>query len=314
MTAGDTSFMLLCTALVFIMIPGLGYFYSGLTNTKSSLSVLILCFVSFSVVLIQWFIIGYSLVFSTDGNSFIGSFTMAGLDTLTSMDNPNTLFPDYAYVIYQSTFAGITPALILGAGADKTRLLPKIVFIFLWTTFAYDPIAYWCWNPNGWLHTNGVLDFAGGSPVHISSGAAALAFVLVVTKKYKKNTEIKKQKVEPNSPANVLLGTLLLWFGWNGFNGGSASAANGRAAAAIVTTNICAAASSLTWVFWVYLKTKKYSAIAFCSGVVTGLVIITPAAGFVGPPYALLMGIIGTSVCYGAVHLKDKFKIDDHVI
>ena len=313
MTAGDTSFLLLSTCLVFIMIPGLGYFYSGLTGSKSSLSVLLLCFLSFSVVLTQWFIFGYSLVFSTDStNGFIGTFTNAGFNNLNSqVPDPNStvLWPDFAFAIYQSTFAAITPALIIGAGVERTRLMPKIVFILLWTTIVYDPVAYWCWNSMGWLRVNGVLDFAGGSPVHISSGFAALAVVLITNRNIK-----KRQKEEANSPANVLLGTMLLWFGWNGFNGGSALAANGRAAAAIIATNMCAASSALTWTVWIYFKTKKVSAIAFCSGAVTGLVIITPAAGFVGPPYAILMGVLGTSVCYGAVRVKDLLHINDSVV
>ena len=292
------------------MIPGLGYFYSGLSSAKSSLSVLLLCFLSYSIVLIQWFVFGYSLVYASDSNNaFIGSFNLSAFSQMEILSEDSAVVFDYVFAIYQSTFAGITPALVLGAGAERTRLLPKIVFILLWTTIVYDPIAYWCWNPLGWLRVNGVLDFAGGSPVHVASGSAALAFTLLVSRNHKSKTASVA-----NSPANVLLGTLLLWFGWNGFNGGSALRANARASAAIVATNLCAASSSLTWVCWQFYFTKKLSAIAFCSGAVTGLVIITPAAGFVAPHYAILMGIVGTSACYGAVILKGKLKINDTVL
>ena len=290
------------------MIPGLGYFYNGLTSSKAALSVLLLCFLTFSVVEIQWFTFGYSLVFSKDGNSFIGTFTNGGFSGMTSQDVSNEPI-DFAFALYQGMFAGLTPALVVGAGSDKARLLPKIIFILLWTTFVYDFIAYWCWNPNGFLKANGVLDFAGGSPVHIASGSSALAYMLILGNKGKNN-----EKTVAHSPANVLLGTILLWFGWNGFNGGSAFHANARASHAIVATNLSAAAGSLTWLFFNYSKTKRFSALSFCCGAIAGLVCITPAAGYVSPGYAVLIGLFGSSFCYSGSLLKDKFGLDDTVL
>eukprot|EP00835_Amoeboradix_gromovi_P003119 NODE_195_length_15388_cov_0.563926.p4 type:complete len:310 gc:universal NODE_195_length_15388_cov_0.563926:10210-11139(+) len=307
MSAGDTAFLLLCGALVFIMIPGLGYFYSGMANTKSALSMLLLCFVSYSIVMIQWFLFGYSLVFSTDSGPFIGSFTNGVFVNMTSQTTDPALFPDFAYAFYQSTFAGISPALVIGATAERARLLPKMLFIFLWSTFVYDFIAYWSWGKNGWLKTNGSLDFAGGSPVHIASGAAALAYAIIIGRR-------KNQALVAHSASNVILGTLFLWFGWNGFNGGSASAANGRAAAAIIATNLAASSGSLTWMIIDYVKRGKFSAISFCSGAVAGLVAVTPASGFVSPGSSILIGVIGASCCWLASKLKSRLNFDDTVI
>eukprot|EP00834_Sanchytrium_tribonematis_P001199 NODE_27_length_39007_cov_1.590650.p14 type:complete len:310 gc:universal NODE_27_length_39007_cov_1.590650:27156-26227(-) len=304
--SGDTAFLLISGALVFSMIPGLGYFYSGLCNNKSALSMLLLCFVSYSIVMIQWFLFGYSFVFAADGGPMIGSFTNGAFVGLGSVVADKTTYPDYAFVFFQSTFAGISPALVIGATAERARLLPKMVFIFLWSIFVYDFIAYWVWNPNGWLNLNGSLDFAGGSPVHISSGAAALAYALVIGKR-------KNQEFLPNSPANVILGTLFLWFGWNGFNGGSAAGANGRAAAAIITTNLAASSASLTWMIIDYYKTGKFSAISFCCGAVAGLVAITPGSGFVSPGSSILIGIIGAFCCNFAGKIKEYFNFDDTV-
>ena len=307
MTAGDTSFLLLCSCLVFIMIPGLGYFYSGLTSSKAALSILLLCFLTYSIVLMQWFMFGYSLVFSTNGGSFIGTLYNGGFANLNS-SSVDVIYPDYAFAFFQSTFAGITPALVVGAGAENARLLPKIVFIFIWTTLVYDFIAYWNWNPNGWLNAGGSLDFAGGSPVHIASGSAALAFTLMLGKTRRKTKSVA------HSPANVLLGTLFLWFGWNGFNGGSALSSGARASAAIMATNLGAAGGSLAWMILTYLRTKKFSAIGFCCGAVAGLVAVTPAAGYVNPGYGLLIGILGSSICYLGVIMKEKLELDDTVL
>ncbi len=309
MTAGDTSFLILCSCLVFVMIPGLGYFYSGLTTSKAALSILLLCFLTFSVVLIQWFMFGYSFVFAENGSSFIGDFSNGGFTNLSTADvGSDGPFPDLAYAFFQSTFAGITPALVVGAGAENARLLPKIVFVFIWTTLVYDFIAYWTWNKHGWLKVAGSLDFAGGSPVHIASGSAALAFIMMLGKSK------KKQKSTAHSPANVLLGTMFLWFGWNGFNGGSALSSGPRAAAAIMATNMAASGGSLAWMLWVYLSTKKFSAIGFCCGTIAGLVSITPGAGFVNPGFGFIIGFLGSSTCYLGVLVKEKFEFDDTVL
>eukprot|EP00835_Amoeboradix_gromovi_P003170 NODE_200_length_15202_cov_0.356618.p3 type:complete len:308 gc:universal NODE_200_length_15202_cov_0.356618:9736-8813(-) len=305
MSSGDTAFLLLSGALVFIMIPGLGYFYSGMANSKSALSMLLLCFVSYSIVMIQWFLFGYSLVFGTDGGPFIGTFTNGVFSGMTS--SSTDAYPDFAFAFFQSTFAGISPALVIGATSARARLLPKMVFIFLWSTFVYDFIAYWSWGKNGWLRQNGSLDFAGGSPVHIASGSAALAYTLVIGNK----TNLPSVA---HSPSNVILGTMFLWFGWNGFNGGSAVAANGRAAAAVVATNLAASAGSITWMVIDYLKKKKFSAISFCSGAVAGLVAITPACGYVSPGSSIFIGFAGAFCCNMAAKLKNRFKFDDTVL
>ena len=264
------------------MIPGVGYFYSGLTNQKSALSILLLSFIATSIVLVQWFIAGYGLVYASDGGSFIGTFTKAffmNIDINTAVP-----YPEFAFVFFQATFACIAPALVIGGAADRGRMLPKMIFVFLWSFLVYDPIAYWCWNNKGWLHVNGVLDFAGGSPVHISSGFAALAYVLMVGQRKVKKTA----SGDPYSPVSVILGTLLLWFGWNGFNGGSALLANGRATAAMVATNLAASSASITWIIMDFMKKGKITSTGFCAGAISGLVVITPCSGFVGPTSAIV--------------------------
>eukprot|EP00834_Sanchytrium_tribonematis_P000322 NODE_6_length_70510_cov_1.054395.p27 type:complete len:314 gc:universal NODE_6_length_70510_cov_1.054395:56663-55722(-) len=305
---GNTAFLLLSAVLVFIMIPGLGYFYSGLTNQKSALSILLLCYIANSIVMMQWFFAGYSLVYSENGSGFIGAFDKAFFQNIDiTRVSP---YPEYAFVFFQATFACITPALVIGGAADRARMFPKLIFVFIWSFIVYDPIAYWCWNANGWLFKNGVLDFAGGSPVHISSGFAALAYVLMVGQRKNK----KQQSGDPYSPVSVVLGTLLLWFGWNGFNGGSALKADGRATAAIVATNLAAAAASMTWMIMDFMKKGKITSTGFCAGAISGLVAITPCAGFVSPSSAIAIGHIGAVCCFLSGKIKEKMRFDDTVI
>ncbi|KAK9762440.1 ammonium transporter [Basidiobolus ranarum] len=308
-SSGDIAWVLVSTSLVFLMIPGVGYFYSGMARSKNALSLIILCCLSVAVVLVQWFIWGYSLCFSSSGSWFIGNLDHAFLRNLLgdpSVGSPK--IPDIAFMIYQSMFASIAPALAIGASAERARIFPTIIFIFIWATLVYDPLAYWTWSPDGWAMKLGSLDFAGGTPVHISSGVAALAYAIKVGKREGHGTE----EFKAHNMSNVVLGTAFLWFGWFGFNGGSALSGSLRAVMAIVVTNISAASGALTWVLIDYFRTgHKFSALAFCSGAVSGLVAITPGSGYVGPAPALLFGVVAGFGCNYARHLSHLLDFDD---
>ncbi|OZJ06888.1 hypothetical protein BZG36_00008 [Bifiguratus adelaidae] len=307
--SGDIAWTLASTALVWLMVPGVGYFYSGMARSKNALSLIMLSVISIAVVSVQWFVWGFSLTFSkTATNGFIGNLDNAFLRGVLgdpSIGSPN--IPDLVFCIFQCMFAAITPALAIGAAAERARLLPMIIFIFVWTTIVYDPIACWTWNSSGWSFKLGGLDFAGGTPVHISSGAASLAYALKLGKRHGHGTEDFK----PHNMSNVVLGTAFLWFGWFGFNGGSALAGNLRAAMACVVTNAAAATGGLTWMLLDYRLERKFSALGFCSGAVTGLVAITPASGFVGPAASIAIGFIGAVVCNFACKLKHWLNYDD---
>ncbi len=298
----NTGFLLLSSALVFIMIPGLGFFYSGLSTEKSGLSFLLLCFMSVGVVLVEWFIWGYSLVFGPNSGPFIGNLNNAffmelGGSTIVGAH-------DLSYVLFQGMFAAITPALLLGAAAERCRILPKMLFVFIWSTIVYNVIAHWIWSADGWLFKLGVQDFAGGLVVHIASGISGLACSLFIGKR-------KNMTNRPHSVSSVVLGTTLLWFGWMGFNGGSGFAPNGVAALAFLNTNVAASSAALTFMLMDYIRHHKWSAIAFCSGAVSGLVAVTPAAGLVGPPAALLIGVVGGACTNVAIKLKRRLRYDD---
>ncbi|KAI8053048.1 ammonium transporter AmtB-like domain-containing protein [Syncephalis plumigaleata] len=308
LSGGDQSWVLTSTALVFIMIPGVGYFYSGMARSKNALSLIFLSMLSLAVVGIEWFVWGYSLALAKDGGIFIGNLKQAFLMGVGNAPHPNApTISETVYCTYQSMFAALTPALAFGAAAERSRILPAIVFLFIWSTLVYNPIAYWTWAPNGWLRTLGSLDYAGGTPVHMSSGFAALAYAIVVGRRQ----GFGKENFKPHNYANVMLGTALLWFGWIGFNPGSAVAANGRAGMAAIVTNVAAAASGLTWMLLAYRHERKLSSFHFCSGAVAGLVAITPASGFVEPWAALVFGIIAGVVCHFAGDLKHRLRYDD---
>lgn len=314
--SGDVAWLLASTALVWLMIPGVGYFYSGMARSKNALSLIMLSVMSIAVVSIQWWLFGFSLAFSPSGNKFIGDFKYAlfrGVDAtpLSELDEPmaTVTVPVVVFAIYQCMFAAITPALAIGAAAERGRILPAIVFIFIWTTVVYDPIACWAWNVNGWSNKLGGLDFAGGTPVHISSGAAALAYCIVLGKRHGHGTD----EFKPHNVANTVLGTALLWFGWFGFNGGSATAANARAGMACVVTNLAASVGGLTWVLLDFRLERKLSTLGFCSGAVAGLVAITPGSGYVGTAAAVAIGFCGAICCNFAVKLKHIFDFDDAV-
>lgn len=307
---GDIAWTLASTALVWIMIPGVGFFYSGLLRRKNALSMIYLSMMTVAVVSFQWFFWGFSLTFSETGNKFIGDlqhFGLRGVLQTPSIGSPRV--PSIVYCVFQLMFAAITPMIAIGAVAERGRLGPMMVFVFLWSTIVYDPIACWMWNSNGWAYIMGGLDFAGGTPVHISSGTAALAISIYLGKRRGYGTE--RLAYKPNNTTYVILGTIFLWFGWFGFNGGSAVAANLRAAQACIVTNLAASVGGLTWMIWDYRLERKWSAVGFCSGAICGLVAITPGSGFVGSPAAVAFGVVAGTACNFGTQLKFLLKYDD---
>ncbi|KAK2464726.1 hypothetical protein APHAL10511_003302 [Amanita phalloides] len=307
---GDIAFVLSGMALVFIMVPGVGFFYSGLLRRKNALSMIHMSMLCVAVVSFQWFFWGYSLTFSETASAFIGDlrhFALKGVLAQPSVGSAR--IPAIAFCIYQLMFAAITPCIALGAIAERGRIGPLLVFIFVWSTIVYDPIACWAWNPHGWSAKLGGLDFAGGTPVHISSGTAALAISLYLGKRRGYGTE--RLAYKPQNTTYVILGTVFLWFGWFGFNGGSALSANLRAIQACIVTNLAASVAGLVWMLWDYRLERKWSAVGFCSGAISGLVAITPASGFVGSPAAVVYGVMAGTVCNFATKLKFIFRYDD---
>ncbi|MCB1189417.1 MAG: ammonium transporter [Leptospiraceae bacterium] len=302
---GDTAWMIVASTFVFFMIPGLALFYGGLVRSKNVLSTMMHSFVAIIVLTLQWTIIGYSLAFSGD-NPYIGDLQLLmlnGIDTNTLEGS----IPKFVHFLFQGMFALITPALISGAFAERVKLSGYVAFIALWATFVYDPVAHWVWGSGGWLLTMGALDFAGGTVVHLISGIAGLAAVLVIGKRKGELSVITK----PNNLTYVLLGIGLLWFGWFGFNGGSGLASDGLAARAFAVTLIAPSAAGISWLIVEYFHTKKATALGVASGILAGLVVITPASGYVGPFGAIIMGFIVSPICYGAIVLKGKLGYDD---
>jgi len=307
---GDIAWVLASTALVWIMIPGVGFFYSGLLRRKNALSMIYLSMMTLAVVSFQWFFWGFSLAFSDTGSRFIGDLRYFGLKgVLEKPSIGSSRIPSIVFCVYQLMFAAITPMIAVGGFAERAHLGPLLFFVFVWSTLVYDPIACWTWNSNGWTFVLGGLDFAGGTPVHISSGTAALAISVYLGKRRGYGTEALAYK--PHNTTYVILGTIFLWFGWFGFNGGSALAANLRAAQACIVTNLAASVGGLTWMLWDYRIEKKWSAVGFCSGAIAGLVAITPGSGFVGSPAAVLFGFMAGTVCNFATQLKFFAGYDD---
>jgi Amt family ammonium transporter len=309
--AGDTAFVLIAAALVMIMTPAVGLFYGGMVRWKNvdttiNQSIIILCLIS-----LQWVLIGYSLVFGNDIGGFIGGLNYVGLNGVGYAPNPvyASTIPQLVFMIFQAMFAIIAPALIIGAFAERVKLKALIVFTLLWATLVYDPIAHWVWGAGGWAHQLGVLDFAGGAVIHTSAGFSALAAVLLIGRRA--GIKPREATAASNIPM-VLLGAALLWFGWFGFNSGSALSASPLAASAFVVTNIAAAAGGLTWLLLSWAERKKPSAMAAATGAICGMAAVTPASGFVGPVSALAIGILAGLACYFAVFwLNNRTKIDD---
>jgi len=286
----------------------LAYFYAGLGRYKFSLSTITMCMLAIAIVSIQWFFWGYSLVYSNTGNPMFGNMDFLVLRNVDETPHPLApTIPGLLFMFYQLFFAVITPALVLGGPAERVTIHAFMVFLFVWSTLVYDFVAYWTWNKNGWLFQLGGLDFAGGGPVHIASGFGALAFALVVGHRPRGPEE----QLAPHSISNVVLGTTLLWFGWFGFNGGSEFAADSRAVNACVVTNIAASVGGVTWFVLEFIKTRKWSAVAFCGGAVAGLVCITPGSGFVSPASSFVFGLVGPAASFYALPLKKKLRVDD---
>jgi len=311
MNTGDTAWILVCAALVFIMTPGVAFFYGGMARRKNILSILTQCFAIICLVSLQWVLFGYSLSFGPDtGHGIIGGLDWAGLRGVGQ--EPSSVYagtvPHLAFMIFQAMFAIITPALMVGAFAERVKFPALVLFTLLWSTFVYDPIAHWVWGSGGWLGKIGALDFAGGIVVHVSSGVSALFLAILIGKR----VGYEKQSFAPHNLPITFLGGALLWLGWFGFNAGSALEAGGLAAQAFVTTNTAAAAAGLAWAFMEWKLDGAPTVLGIVSGVVAGLVAITPACGFVSALSAIPIGLIAGIVCYLAVaRLKPLLGYDD---
>ncbi len=304
MDGGDTAWILVSTALVMLMTPGVGLFYAGMVRRKNAVNMIALSFVSLIVVSILWVVYAYSLAFGGDVSGFIGDLRFAFLNGIGVSESYQTI-PHLLFMIYQMMFAVITVAILTSAVAERVKLSSFIVFSVLWLTLVYAPFAHWLWG-NGWLAELGALDFAGGMVVHVSSGFAALALALVIGKR----TGFGEYGMEPHNVPMTLLGAALLWFGWFGFNGGSALAANGLAANAIVVTNTSAAVAGAVWMIIGWMKGKPGS-LGIVSGAIAGLAAITPAAGFVDVKGAMVIGLVAGVICYIAMDFRIKRKIDE---
>ncbi len=302
---GNTAWILVSTALVMLMTPGLAFFYSGMVRKKNFLGTMMQSFFMLCLISIQWVLWGYTLSFGADISGFIGGLNYLGLSGVGP--EPNGTIPHLLFMMFQGMFAVITVALITGAFAERMKFSAFVVFAIIWTTLVYDPVCHWVWG-GGWLGNDGALDFAGGTVVHISSGISALVAAVVIGKR----RGYPGESMPPHNLGLTLLGTGLLWFGWFGFNGGSALASDGLAALAFVTTNTAAAAAALTWVFIEWALRGKPTALGAASGAVAGLVAITPGAGFVGVMSSILIGIGGGAFCFLAVeYLKPLLGYDD---
>jgi ammonium transporter, Amt family len=313
MNAGDTAWMLTSTALVMIMLPGLALFYGGLVRRKNVLSTIMHSFFGLAIVSVVWVLVGFSLAFGPDANLFGIAGLVGNLDFAGFMGvglDPSTVYaktiPFVLFAAFQLMFAAITPALITGAFAERKRFASFVLFTLLWSVVVYSPIAHWVWATDGWLFKLGALDFAGGTVVHASSGLSALIVALLIGKRV-----ASAENFEPHDIPMTVLGAGLLWFGWFGFNAGSALTAGGLAASAFIVTNTAAAAATLTWVGASYLHHRKVSVVGAACGAVAGLVAITPASGFVTPGGAILIGLVAGGLCYSATLLRERLKIDD---
>ena len=310
-SAADIAWLIVATALVFLMTPGLAFFYGGMVHRKNVLSTMMKSFVATGIVSVLWIAVGFSLSFGESLGGVIGNpLTFLFFKDVAS-GAPWSLAPTIPlllFAVFQLMFAIITPSLVVGAVAERIRFTSYILFIALFSLLVYAPIAHWTWHPEGFLFQLGVLDFAGGTVVHISAGCAALAGALVLKRR---KVHLEKKEIPPSNIAYVLIGTGLLWFGWFGFNAGSALGANALAVSAFATTNTAAAAAGLSWMFFDVLRGKKPSMLGFCIGAVVGLVAITPAAGFVGIPQSIFIGTIAALLSNIAAYYKSKSKLDD---
>ena len=309
MNTGDTAFVLISTALVMLMTPGLALFYGGMVRNKNVLGTIMHSFILLGVITLEWVLWGYSMSFGPDHGGVIGGLEWFGLNSVGMEPSPDygSTIPHISFMIFQCMFAVITPALISGAFAERLKFTSFLLFTILWATFVYNPLCHWVWAVGGWIGGMGALDFAGGTVVHISSGISALAAALVIGKRvgYGSTAYI------PHNLPMTVTGAALLWFGWFGFNAGSALASNGLAANAFMVTHIASAVAALSWVFVEWFHRGKPTILGAASGAVAGLVVITPGSGFVGPMSAVIIGGLGGAICYGGVLLKSRLGYDD---
>jgi ammonium transporter, Amt family len=306
--AGDTAWLLMATALVALMVPGLAFFYGGLVRGKSALNTMLMSLAALAMVSVQWVVVGYSLAFAP-GSSWIGGLAWAGFAGVGAAPNATyaALIPHVLFAMFQAMFAGITVALISGAVVERMKFGAYLAFGLLWTTLIYDPLAHWVWGAGGWLRTLGALDFAGGTVVHISAGVSAVVAAWLVGARRDKG----RVPIIPHNVPFTLLGAGLLWFGWFGFNAGSALAADGLAANAFATTHTAAASGLMGWVLLELFKTGRATAVGAATGAVVGLVAITPAAGFVTPLAAIAIGAVAAPCSYFALHYRARTRLDD---
>ncbi|HEY8636192.1 MAG TPA: ammonium transporter [Candidatus Limnocylindrales bacterium] len=308
--SGDTAWMLAATALVMIMLPGLALFYGGLVRRKNVLSTIMHSFFGLALVSVVWVLVGFSLAFGPDVNGWglIGNLDYVGFFRvgLTPSAVYGTTIPFVLFAAFQLMFAAITPALITGAFAERKRFASFVLFTILWSVLVYSPIAHWVWATDGWLFKLGALDFAGGTVVHASSGLSALIVAILIGRRV-----VNGDRMEPHDVPMTVLGAGLLWFGWFGFNAGSALTAGGLAASAFIVTNTAAAAATITWVGASYIHKRKVSVVGAACGAVAGLVAITPASGFVTAGGAILIGLIAGGLCYSATLLRERVRVDD---
>ena len=309
MNSADTAFVLISSALVMLMTPGLGLFYGGMVRSKNILGTLMQSFVIINVITIEWILWGYSMAFGPDYGGIIGGLNWFGLKGVGIMPSPDygPTIPHLAFMVFQCMFAIITPALITGAFAERMKFSAFLLFIVLWATLVYNPLAHWVWGAGGWIRRMGALDFAGGTVVHISSGFSALAAALVIGRRlgYGSTAYI------PHNLPMTISGAALLWFGWFGFNAGSALACSGLAANAFAVTHIASASAALSWMATEWISRRRPTTLGAASGAIAGLVAITPASGFVGVVPALIIGGVAGMICYGGVRLKTRLGYDD---
>ncbi|MFI0897788.1 ammonium transporter [Streptomyces sp. NPDC020983] len=304
---GSTAFMLLSAALVMVMTPGLAFFYGGMVRVKSALNMLMMSFISLGIITLLWTLYGFSLAFDS-GNGFLGGGDWLGMRGIGIAELwPNYGIPVYVFAVFQLMFAIITPALISGALADRVKFTAWAVFITLWATVVYFPVAHWVWAGDGWLFKKGVIDFAGGTAVHINAGAAALGVILVIGKRH----GFKRDPMRPHNLPLVMLGAGLLWFGWFGFNAGSWLGSDGVAAVAFTNTQVATAAAMIGWLIYERLRHGSFTTLGAASGAVSGLVAVTPACGSISPLGAIALGLVTGAICAAAVGLKYRFGYDD---
>ncbi len=306
--AGDTAWILVATALVMMMTPALGFFYGGMVRKKNVLSTLNLSFIVMGLISVQWVLVGYTLAFGSSLSGMIGGLNFLGFVGVEGTPNADyaATIPHLAFAAYQMMFAVITPALITGAFVERVRFKAFLIFTLLWATLVYDPVAHWVWGVGGFLRSLGALDFAGGTVVHITAGFSALAFARVIGARH----GFGRAPMEPHNIPYSILGAGLLWVGWFGFNGGSALAANGLAVNAVVTTNTAAAAAGVVWMLLTW-RDNKPSILGIVTGAVVGLVAITPAAGFVTPLAAIVIGGVASVISYYAIKFRQSHNLDE---